>query len=428
MNSRRHILILVAGLLLIGRNCLAQSVEYRGAIVDEGTYTHLNTTTPLNSGNALIPQPHWSNVGTAALMMSAGAISGTFGFATATSNLAVPTYRASIHELAADLSLSENVDVVIGKKILKWGTGYAFNPTGVVEPPRSPSDPSDRLSQNDGRTLASITAFIGKNSFTVVYVSDADISTHDFRWGTSEIAARAYVFLDGLDLSLIGHYRESDRVELGFNTSYVIGDNLELHAEVLGQRGSSLLYHPVILSDDSQQYFTANPAAALYADSHTLFFKTLLGGQYTFENGINVILEYYHNDEGLTGREWKRWMNFVTFHNGVGRTPSPSEQALAPLSRANILWALSTLSPRGSMRDYLFARGAWSEEKWGLEAIAFVDIDDGGSMAVLPTLSWQFSSYVSGYLRGEGYIGASGTEFGSLFTTASLTIGLQVHF
>ncbi len=414
-------------LLMASASSSGQSIEYRATIVDEGSYLDPNVTTPLNWSNSLLPQAYWSNIGTAALALSTGIVAGTFGLSTSTTNRVGPSYAASIHELSADISLSDNVNLLIGKKILKWGTGYAFNPTGVIEPQRSPSDPTDRLSQNDGRTLVSLTAYSRTSSFTFVYVNDAVISTRAFQWGAQEAAVRAYFFLNGLDLSLVGHYREFDRLQIGGNGSYVIGDNLELHAEFLGQRGSSLKIHPIILTDNASQVFLSDPTAPLFDRSSKLFLKMLLGGQYTFDNGINVILEYYHNDEGLSGKEWQRWMNFVTFHNAVLQGTTAVDESLQPLSRANLYWALSTLSPRGTLRDYIFARGSWSDEPWNTEAIAFIDIDDGGSLTVVPTLSWQVSKFASIYTRAAAYFGGRGTEFGSLFTKSSLTIGFQIQ-
>ena len=85
------------------------------------------------------------------------------------------------------------------------GACNAFNPTGVVEPQRSPSAPSDRLGQNVGRTLVSMNAFFGKTSLTLVYLNDAQFESGAFHWGEHDYAMRAYTFLNGLDLSGILH-------------------------------------------------------------------------------------------------------------------------------------------------------------------------------------------------------------------------------
>ena len=36
-------------------------------------------------------------------------------------------------------------DFMLGRRIVRWGTGYAFSPAGVLDPPRDPTNPTDRL-------------------------------------------------------------------------------------------------------------------------------------------------------------------------------------------------------------------------------------------------------------------------------------------
>ena len=160
ISSRKTVPALV-GLVLSAICAGAQPLQYRISGADEGTYFRLNSQTPFNYANSVVPQPGWGNVATAGLYLGEGVLSTSLGFRASSSSIAAPSYDFSVRELALDISLGEAFDLVAGKKILKWGTGYAFNPTGVVEPQRSPSDPSDRVNQNGGRNLVSLTAFVG---------------------------------------------------------------------------------------------------------------------------------------------------------------------------------------------------------------------------------------------------------------------------
>jgi hypothetical protein len=92
----------------------------------------------------------------------------------------------------------------------------------------------------------------------------------------------------------------------------------------------------------------------------------------------------------------------------------------------NLLWSLLTLSTRGTMRDYLFARGAYSDDTWGCEVIIFMNANDQ-SIVAIPTLTWRASVSLSLYLRYASYAGRDSSEFGSLFTTRSMTLGLGVQ-
>src|SRR5579859_2933512 len=44
-------------------------------------------------------------------------------------------------------------DFTAGRKMVRWGTGYAFTAAGVLDPPRDPTNPTDRLNVNQGRDM-----------------------------------------------------------------------------------------------------------------------------------------------------------------------------------------------------------------------------------------------------------------------------------
>jgi len=402
----------------------AQGLEYRFSIADEGTLTKLNLTTPLNFQNGILPQPVQQNDAISNLFLSFGGLSTSLNVSALANNLTPPDYSYSIRELSYDLSLSDNLDVTVGRKILKWGPGYAFNPTGVVEPQRSPSDPSDRLGQNVGRTLISMTAFAGKSSLTFVYLNDAQFQSGVFHWGEHEYALRAYTFLSGLDLSGILHYRQGDRLEAGTNWSCVFGENLELHGEFLAKKGSSAMYHQILSSDNPDQIFASYPYAERFDNSNEIFYKLLLGEQYTFENGINIAFEYYRNMDGLSISEWNQWMKFVKFQNGIQQGSIAVPPQMIGPSRNNLLWALQTLSPRGTMRDYFFGREYYSANRWDFEFIQLMNGDDA-SIVLVPTVTYKISEFFSVYGRFTAFLGRSDSEYGALFMKNSTNLGIQ---
>ena len=419
-----RIFLIFAASCFIRIEAAGQELQYRFSIVDEGTLSKLNLTTPLNDRNLILPQPVQGNDAISNLFLGYGGLSTSLNLSALLNNLSTPDYNYSIRELSYDLSLSDNLDMTVGRKILKWGPGYAFNPTGVVEPARSPSDPTDRLGQNVGPTLISMNAFFGKTSLTLVYLNDAQFESGAFHWGEHDYAMRAYTFLNGLDLSGILHYRQGDRLEAGTNWSYVIGENLELHGEFLAKKGSSTLYHEILSSDNPDQIFSSYPYTARFDNSSEIFYKLLLGEQYTFENGVNIAIEYYRNMEGLSKSEWNQWMKFVNFQNGIQQGSILVPPEMVGPSRNNLLWALQTLSPRGTMRDYLFGREYYSDGNWSFEFIQLMNGDDA-SVVLLPTVSYRISQFFSVYVRFTSFLGKSDSEYGALFTKNSTNLGIQ---
>src|SRR6185436_10938977 len=66
---------------------------------------------------------------------------------------------ARTREGYARLSATDWMDVEAGKRIVRWGVGYGFSPAGVLDPPRIPTDPTDRLGVNEGRPMARVDLF-----------------------------------------------------------------------------------------------------------------------------------------------------------------------------------------------------------------------------------------------------------------------------
>src|SRR5206468_8366357 len=60
--------------------------------------------------------------------------------------------EAHVREAYASVSAGD-FDFTAGRKLVRWGTGYAFTAAGVLDPPRVATDPSDRLNLNEGRDM-----------------------------------------------------------------------------------------------------------------------------------------------------------------------------------------------------------------------------------------------------------------------------------
>ena len=64
-------------------------------------------------------------------------------------------------------------DFMAGRRIVRWGTGYAFTPAGVLDPPRVPTNPTDRLNLNQGRDMVKADYVHGPHAFSLVWSSAA---------------------------------------------------------------------------------------------------------------------------------------------------------------------------------------------------------------------------------------------------------------
>ena len=202
-----------------------------------------------------------------------------------------------VKETYAGLSAGD-FDFTLGRRIVRWGTGYAFTATGVLDPPRIPANPTDRLNLNEGRDMVKADYVHGPHALSVAWSSaalaPASANLHD------TTAFRYNVLVHGFDTSLIaGDDRGGDAFG-GLTFTRVLGEAWEIHGEAAWREHEAIL----------------------------------LGGKYTTPKGITFIGEFftppnipYYQDTtaySLVGRQhylflnagksrlrelpgWKRW-------------------------------------------------------------------------------------------------------------------------
>jgi len=394
-------------------------LNYRFGFINEIAYHKLNAT-PLNGNNAHVPQLKYYNYATANIFLNWKSLTTSLKGSASYNDRDNPSYKGIIREIFFDSPVGKNYYFTCGRKILKWSTGYSFAPTGVLDPPKNPADPSDRLDQYQGRQIIAFDFFQENTSITLVYANEIRFED-GIKGGENQAALKYYKLIGGTDLSFIGHWREYHKLQIGFNTATTLNSHLELHTDFIAHRGSDKQYHQVLDSPDYKMYFM-DPYRARYKNSQALFYKLLLGTQYTFTSGLSLMAEYYYNREGLTKNEWKRWRNFALFHEKRMSGQPPDVRSIS-----NFYNALLTLDENGSMRHYAFVRFYLPTQKIGYEIINIANLVDysGSGIAMLTCF---MNSNFSIWLRALLYYGKRDSEFGTLFSRAMLQLGAKASF
>ena len=161
-----------------------------------------------------------------------------------------------VREVWAGYSEGE-FDFTLGRRLVRWGTGYAFTAAGVLDPPRVATDPSDRLGLNQGRDMAKVEWVHGAHDLTVAW-STAGLSGRPT--GMYDTTAFRYnVLVKGFDTSVIVAHDRRGSDFAGTTFTRVFGDAFEAHGEVAWRDGAALL----------------------------------AGGKYTTRAGITAIAEFY---------------------------------------------------------------------------------------------------------------------------------------
>ncbi len=189
------------------------------------------------------------------------------------------------------VSVTNWMDVEAGKRLLRWGVGYGFAPAGVLDPPRLATDPTDRLGVNEGRPMGRVDLFRGETSLTVAAA------------GASRVAAARLrtVLSGGVEVALIASAAPGAAPSWGGTITHVIGQQLEWHAEVIAQ--------------------DARNTRAVSAAAGARRMSAAAGAQYTFLNGMNVVLEYHRNGRALDGHQQSLFMRAARSIGEAGLSP-----------------------------------------------------------------------------------------------------------
>ena len=244
------------------------------------------------------------------------------------------------HELNAMWQVKPGLSLDAGKKLMKWGKGYAWNPVGFIERPKDPNEPdlgregyvilgADLITTHSGplQTIA----------FTPVLLPVYDNVNEDYSETNGEtnhlnLAGKLYLLYNDTDIDLLFLAKGSRTARVGADFSRNISTNFEVHGEW------------AFINDDPQQFI--NSSGVL--DTRTRDARRwLLGMRYLTETETTYILEYYRNDAGFSEDETKWFYQRVDAAYMAGDT-----SALKQLrSVAKNIYAAPTM-----MQDYLYLR------------------------------------------------------------------------
>jgi hypothetical protein len=244
--------------------------------------------------------------------------------------------RGMVNEAVTRFQSSPLLTIEAGKKALKWGKGYAWNPVGFVERPKDPNEPD--LSR-EGYILATadyIRSYKGDlKTFAVtpVYLPVSKGVNNKFGEANHHnLAIKLYWLYRDTDIDLLYLSEGSRSYRVGFDFSRNISTNFEIHAEY-----AYISEYNKVLLDSS-----ANKTISSFSTK-----QWLLGLRYLTSNETTFIVEYYHNGGGYSSSEMR------TFHTNIHAAHTVSNDTLLSRFLGN---GSRTYLKRTPGRNYLYLR------------------------------------------------------------------------
>lgn len=246
-----------------------------------------------------------------------------------------------LYEATLTYQLNPGTTIDVGKKSLRWGKGYAWNPVGFIERPKDPNDPD--LSR-EGYVLASADFIRSRNdalqtiALTPALLPVSDNLNEDF--GESDhinAAIKLYLLYWDTDIDFMILRDGSRSTRYGLDFSLNLDTNIELHGEWAHIREVT---KPI--TDATGNTEQSSDSANNY----------LFGLRYLSENETTYILEYFFNGAGYSENELADYYQLVHTADETNNT--------SLLSLANELGDKGYLR-RSAGRQYIYFRASNKE-------------------------------------------------------------------
>jgi hypothetical protein len=281
--------------------------------------------------------------------------------------------------------------VEVGKRAVKWGKGYAWNPVGFIERPKDPNDPE--LSR-EGFVIAGADFIHTRGgdlhtlAFTPVLLPVTSAVNDDFGpEHTLNAAAKLYLLYRDIDIDLLWLSAGSRPGRIGLDFSTNLASNLEVH----GEYAYIGTYEQRLLGSDGLV-------------SHTFAAHNwLLGLRYLTERETTWIAEYYHNDGGYSQDEMEDYLA------RVNNAPAAALAQLRTVGQAGY-------TRPGAMQDYLYLRIAQKEPfdiLYFNPALTAIHNVNDGSWSLTPELLYTGIDDLELRLRATILGGGRLSEFGA---------------
>ena len=321
----------------------------------------------------------------------------------------------AFYEAFASLRPGPQATLEAGKRALRWGKGYAWNPIGFVERAKDPDDPNlarEGFWMLDGDFVYSPGGAVQTVAVTPVLLPVSDAVNGDFgARGHLNPAVKLYLLVHDVDVDLAWQAAGSRPGRFGFDFSTNLKTNFEVHGE-WARVGAA----PRLVTDAAGQLSTRVGPATSW----------LLGMRYLTERDTTWIAEYFHNGGGYTRRQLEDFSLFAdaAFAQAVG-TGNASQ-----LQKARMLAQAGYGRPNPG-RDYVYLR---AQQKDALGIVYFQPALT--AIANLEDRSWQltpqlqYTGWRNTELRARLYWlqGSEGSDFGEKQNRRRIELYLRHYF
>lgn len=315
----------------------------------------------------------------------------------------------------ASYKYNANLSFDAGKKLVRWGKGYAWNPVNFIGRNRDPEDPEEALEGFVLFRADAVRSFSGPvktASLSAVALPVYDNFNDDF--GEEDhvnFATKLYLLVLDTDIDFLFFAGASRTTRFGFDFSKNLLTNIEIHGEWAWvsdfEKGAV----------DSQGRLSRREYDAI---------NYLVGLRYLTELETTFIIEYYHSGQGFTRSELKRFLDFVdTSYESFTRT---GQSGGLQQGRTLLKGAFGRPNPA---RDYFYFRAS-QKEPFGIlfltPAVTSILNMSDKSFVLIPEVTYSLRQNIELRGRVAGLFGGKDTEYGEKRNECRLEFRIRYFF
>ena len=324
-------------------------------------------------------------------------------------------FRIDLLEGFASVKPTPGLALDVGKKVVKWGKGYAWNPVAFVDRPKNPEDPELALEGFYLLAAEAIRSFDGPLKTAAVTAVALPVAKDvNEKFGETDhlnFAAKVYALLFDTDLDVMVLTGGSRTTRFGVDFSRNILPNLEVHGEW------------ALITDFEQAPVNERGQAKRRVDDVMSY---LVGIRYLTERETTFIVEYYRNGTGFTGEQMEDFFRFVETSDATFLgTGNPTG------IRRAVTLAEGAYGRPNPMRSYVYARASQKEP---FDILFFtpalttiVNVVDR-SFVVIPEVTYSPRTNLEVRLRAVALVGERRTEHGEKQNDYRLELRVRYYF
>ena len=312
------------------------------------------------------------------------------------------------------LKPSTSVRAYAGKRTVKWGKGYAWNPVGFIERPKDPNDP-DLAREGFVMLIADYTKSF-EGALRAVSLSPALIPVYenvneDFGGQKAlNFAGKVYLLLYDTDIDFMLLLGDSKSNRYGFDFSRNITSNFEVHGEFA-------------FIDDFEKKIVDSSGKVTESVSDVVNY--LVGLRYLSAADTIYILEYYQNGTGYSAAEMRDF--YFLAEKGFQDFLATGDDSV--LSKAEKL--SGAYGGQNPMRHYLYLRISQKEPfeiLYLTPAITGIYNLSDSSFSLSPEILYKGITNLEVRLKAGILSGEDETEYGEKQNDYKVELRLRYYF